>query len=207
MIGIPFSRASAKAVASRHLEIAVECLLERDPVVALGLRVLFRVGAVDPVDVGRLEHRVALHLGGAQHRRRVGGEERIAGAAGEHHDAVLLEMAQRPRALIGLADLRHVERRHGARRRAEPLDRGFQHSAFITVASMPIESAVGRDRLLPDIFTPRRMLPPPTTTPSVTPALRAAIRSVAMRSMVGWWMPKPSGPDSASPDTLTMTRR
>ena len=78
---------------------------------------------------------------------------------------------------------------------------------FMTVASMPMESAVGRDRLLPDILTPRRMLPPPTTTPSVTPAARAAIRSLAMRSMVGWWMPKPSGPDSASPDTLTITRR
>ena len=41
---------------------------------------------------------------------------------------------------------------------------------FITVASMPMASAVGRDRLLPDILTPRRMLPPPTTTPSVTPS-------------------------------------
>ena len=46
-------------------------------------------------------------------------------------------------------------------------------SPFITVASMPMASAVGRDRLLPDILTPRRMLPPPTTTPSVTPAVRA----------------------------------
>ena len=79
-------------------------------------------------------------------------------------------------------------------------------SAFITVASMPMASAVGRDRLLPDILTPRRMLPPPTTTPSLMPSARAAMRSLAMRSMVGWWMPKPSRPDSASPDTLTITR-
>jgi hypothetical protein len=62
-------------------------------------------------------------------------------------------------------------------------------SPFITVASMPMASAVGRDRLSLDILTPRRMLPPPTTTPSRTPSLRAATRSAAMRSTVGWWMP------------------
>ena len=37
------------------------------------------------------------------------------------------------------------------------------------------------------------MLPPPTTTPSATPSACVATRSAAMRSSVGWWMPKSLG--------------
>ena len=129
MIGMLFSRASAKAVASRTLRSRSNASCERDAVVTLGLRVLLRIGAVDAVDIGGLEDRVAFHLGGAQHRGGVGGEVGIAGAAGEHNDAVFLEMAERLAALVGFADLRHVERRHGAGRRAEPLDRGLEHQA------------------------------------------------------------------------------
>ena len=58
-------------------------------------------------------------------------------------------------------------------------------SPFITVASMPMESAVGRGRLSLDILTPRSTLPPPTTTPSVTPNLCAAMMSSAIASTVG----------------------
>ena len=146
MIGIRFSRASAKAVASITLQILVERLLMAELVVALGVRVLFRVGAVDAVDVGGLEHGVRVDLGGAQHGGRVGGEERIAGAAGEHHDAAFLEMPQRAPALIGLADLRHGQRRHAcAPRRRRARSRLSSTSAFITVASMPMASAVGRE--------------------------------------------------------------
>ena len=111
------------------LQIAVEGLLMARCVITLRLRVLLRIGAIDAVDIGGLENGVASHFGGAQHRGGVGGEERIAGAAGEHHDPVLLEMAQRPLPLVGLADLRHGERRHGAgagaeRSRSRPRARG-----------------------------------------------------------------------------------
>ena len=182
MIGIRFSRASAKAVASITLRSRSNASCRADPVVALGLRVLFRIGAVDPVDVGGLEHGVAFHLGGAQHRRGVGREERIAGAAGEHHDAVLLEMAQRALALVGLADLRHRRAPTWcapARRRARSRPPAPARSSRSPACPWRRRSA--RDRLLPDTLTPRRMLPPPTTTPSVTPSLRAATRSLAMR--------------------------
>jgi hypothetical protein len=58
-------------------------------------------------------------------------------------------------------------------------------SAFITVASMPIASAVCRDTPCVEASTPRSTLPPPTTTPMVTPSARAAARSAANVSMVG----------------------
>ena len=52
---------------------------------------------------------------------------RIAGAAGENDDALVVEMPQRALALVGLADLRHGQRRHGAGADAGPLDGRFQH--------------------------------------------------------------------------------
>ena len=48
-------------------------------------------------------------------------------------------------------------------------------SAFMTVASMPIASAVGRDSPSSEICAPRKTLPPPTTTPSPMPSSCAAI--------------------------------
>ena len=44
-------------------------------VVALGLGVLLRIGGVDAVDIGGLEHGLGVQLGGAQHRGGVGGED------------------------------------------------------------------------------------------------------------------------------------
>ena len=46
-----------------------------------------------------------MDLGRAQRRRRVGREERVAGAGGEDHDAALLEVAHRAAADVGLGDL------------------------------------------------------------------------------------------------------
>src|SRR5512140_2785882 len=65
-----------------HLAVLHERLVEGDLVVARGALVLHRVGGVDAVDLGRLEHDVGLHLPAAQRRRGVGGEERVARAGG-----------------------------------------------------------------------------------------------------------------------------
>src|ERR1700722_13234307 len=79
-------------------------------------------------------------------------------------------------------------------------------SAFITVASMPIESARARSIPLSAPWSPRKKLPPPTTTATCTPSSAAALRSPAMRCRVGACRPCVSGPISASPDSLTTTR-
>ena len=99
----------------------------RQPLEAGRLLVHLRVGAVDAIHIGRLEHRLRADLGRAQHRGRIGGEERVAGAAGEDHDRAVVEMAQRALALVGFADLGHGERRHGAGGRTGALERGFEH--------------------------------------------------------------------------------
>src|SRR5271170_1124752 len=79
-------------------------------------------------------------------------------------------------------------------------------SAFITVASMPIESARARSMPLSAPWSPRKKLPPPTTTATCTPSSAAAFRSPAMRCTVGACRPCVSGPISASPESLTTTR-
>ena len=80
-------------------------------------------------------------------------------------------------------------------------------SAFMTVPIIPIASAVGRASHSCAASAPRMRLPPPTTTPIVMPSARAATRSLTMPSMVGAWMPNSFGPENASPDTFTITRR
>jgi len=65
------------------------------------------------------------------------------------------------------------------------LDGRFQREAVHHRASMPMVSPVGRDTPREETSTPRTMLPPPITTATSMPSWRAAIRSSAMRSMVG----------------------
>ena len=129
MIGIRFSRASANAVAS--ITFRSRCIASSwvSRSYRCRRRVLLRVGAVDAIHIGGLEHGVALQLGRAQDRSRVGREERVAGAARKHDDSVVCEMPNRARALVGLADLRHRERRHRARRCAGALERELQARA------------------------------------------------------------------------------
>src|SRR5271166_2190538 len=79
-------------------------------------------------------------------------------------------------------------------------------SAFMTVASIPIESARARSMPLSAPWSPRKKLPPPTTTATCTPSSAAAFRSPAIRRMVGACSPCVSGPISASPESLTTTR-
>src|SRR5271165_443611 len=79
-------------------------------------------------------------------------------------------------------------------------------SAFMTVASIPIESARARSMPLSAPCRPRKKLPPPTTTATCTLRSAAAFRSSAMRATVGALSPNGSGPISASPESLTTTR-
>ena len=74
----------------------------------------------------------------AQRGRRIGREERVAGARREDHDAALLEVADRPPPDVRLGDLGHVDRRHApACTRPAVRARPARSSAFSTVASMP----------------------------------------------------------------------
>ena len=62
----------------------------------------------------------------AQRGGGVGGEERVAGAGGEDHDAALLEVAHRAAADVGLGDLGDRDRRLHARVHAVLLERVLQ---------------------------------------------------------------------------------
>ncbi|CAM5215263.1 hypothetical protein BTHI11S_03476 [Bosea thiooxidans] len=74
-------------------------------------------------------------------------------------------------------------------------------SAFITVPSMPIESAV-RSRPLLRPWTPRKKLPPPTTMPISTPSREAWAISAASSVRVRPSRPVPCGPARASPESF-----
>ena len=67
-----------------------------------------------PLTLVALSSRSALDLDRPQARRRVGREERIAGAGREDHAAALLEVAHRAPADVVLADFLDADRRHDA---------------------------------------------------------------------------------------------
>ena len=90
-----------------HLQVLLQHVHVGERVVALGGLVLARIGRIDAVDLGALQHRIEAHLGGAQGGGGVGGEERIAGAGGEDHHPALLHVAGGAAADIGLADGGH----------------------------------------------------------------------------------------------------
>src|SRR5687768_15353768 len=54
--------------------------------------------------------------------------------------------------------------------------------------------------------TPRKMLPPPITTPSSTPRRDTCASSATIASIVWRLMPKGSSPISASPESLSRMR-
>src|SRR5215475_12568826 len=91
-----------------YFQIALERLLMRQAIVALGIAILLRIGAVDTVDVGGLEHGLRTEFGRPQHGGGVRREERIAGSCRQQHHPSLLDVAQRTAPLVGLANLRHV---------------------------------------------------------------------------------------------------
>ena len=67
-----------------------------------------------------------MDLVGAQRRRRVGGEERVSGAAGEDHRSPLLEMADRAPPDERLGDRPDLDRGLDARRDGALLERVLQ---------------------------------------------------------------------------------
>jgi hypothetical protein len=95
-----------------HLEPLGDGLVEADPRIPLGSRIARRVGGVDAVDLGRLEHHLGTDLGSAQRGGRVRGEERISRPAGEDHRLALFEILQRLGAHVRLDDLLDRDRRH-----------------------------------------------------------------------------------------------
>ena len=84
-----------------------------------------RVDAVDP-RVGALQDGVGLDLGRPQRGRGVGGEERVARAAGEDHDPALLQVADGAAADVRLGHLRHLQRGHDPGGLIDPLERVLQ---------------------------------------------------------------------------------
>src|SRR6516164_2409426 len=51
-----------------HFQVALDCFLVGQAVIAFGVLVLLRIGAVDSIDVGRLEYRLGADLCRGQHR-------------------------------------------------------------------------------------------------------------------------------------------
>ena len=173
MIDRRLSRASAKAAVSITLRSRAIASSWVRRSIAHRVRIRLRIGRIDAVDLRRLQHRVAAQLGRAQHRGGVGGEERIAGAAGEHHHLALARgdggragghrsrrstastpptwsRADTPAALSARLERERVH--HG--RRACPWNRPSARS--IQPAAL--------------MRAPRMMLPPPITTAISNPA-------------------------------------
>src|SRR5258706_15600084 len=76
-----------------HLEVAHDRLVEADAREALRARIALRIGGVDAVALGRLDHDLGAHLAAAQRRCRVGREKGIGGSGGEKEDLALLPRA------------------------------------------------------------------------------------------------------------------
>ena len=174
MIGIRFSRASAKAVASMTLQVPLDRLLVAEPVVALGLGVLLRVGAVDAVDIGGLEHGLRIPVSAARSTAVVSVVKNgLPVPPASSTIRPLLEMSaaracgcrfRRPAAWRAPTCVRAS--------RAEPLDRGLQHQRSSSRSpACPWCRRSAATRPCSETSTPRKMLPPPTTTPSSTPSL------------------------------------
>src|SRR5712691_7663704 len=77
---------------------------------------------------------------------------------------------------------------------------------LMTVASMPMWSAATRSmpRVLAD--RPRKMLPPPSTTPTWMPSACTSLTSSASPARISSAMPCPASPASSSPDSLSRMR-
>src|ERR1700693_4795989 len=78
--------------------------------------------------------------------------------------------------------------------------------ALMTVASMPMWSAATRSIFLAAAATPRKKLPPPTTSPICTPVLTTSAISAARLLTRSGSIPKDPPPASASPLSLRTMR-
>ena len=116
--------------AIHHLQVLLNRFLMADFVVSLGLGVLFRISAVNPVDVRCLEHRLRLQFRRAQHGCGVGREERISGAGRKQNHAPLTEVLHGAFTVVSLTDRRHRQRRQRARLTSGPLDGRLKREAI-----------------------------------------------------------------------------
>ena len=129
----PFSRIERHTIfpskreggAIHYFQLAFQRLLMGQAVIAFGIAIVLRVGAIDAVDIGGFQHRLGTELGCPQHGSSVRGEERIAGSPCQQHHPPLLDVAQGAAPFVALADLRHAKRRHGSSCQA-----GFFHRAL-----------------------------------------------------------------------------
>ena len=78
--------------------------------------------------------------------------------------------------------------------------------ALITVASMPIWSAVERSIPRASYSLPRKILPAPMTIASWTPSAATSLISRANAASVSRSMPVPWAGASACPESLSITR-
>src|SRR5271166_5975773 len=115
-----------KGGAIHHLEVARDCLLVSQSLVALGVVVLFWVGAVDSIDISRFEHDIGTDLGCPQDRGRIGCEEWIARPCGKDDNATLLKVTQCTAPLIAFAQRRYGQRRHRPGHDPGLFERAFQ---------------------------------------------------------------------------------
>jgi len=142
-----------------HLEAALDRLQVRDLGQELRVRIESRIPVVDPLDpVLRHQDRLGVDLERPQRGGRVRGEERIARSGGEDDDPLLLEMAYRPPANVGLRDLGNLDRRLDARVRPSPLERvlerecvqqGGEHARVIRCR--PVHSFSGSSHATVDV--------------------------------------------------------
>ena len=137
----------------------------------------------------------------------VGGEVGVARACGEDHHPSLLEVADGPAADVGLGDLVHGD---GAEDpggdsgllqgvlQGEGIDHRGQHAHVV--------GAVARSMPMAVAASPRKMLPPPTTTPNSTLRSKGPLISRAMTCRVSGHRPNFFSPARVSPLTLSRTR-
>ena len=92
------------------LQTAVEDLLERDFAEFRRRGVLLRVGRIDAVHAGALQHHVGLDLDAAQRRRRVGREVGIRRAAPDDHHVARFEVFDGTGFGVVFADGFHADR-------------------------------------------------------------------------------------------------
>ena len=134
----PVVHAKRESGRVHDLQPALDRLLVRELGEERRGRVESRVTVVDAID-RVLPHQDGLgpDLERTERSGRIGGEERIAGTAGEDHDSAFLEVANRPPADVRLGDLGDRDRRETrvwANRRSSA---SWIVSELRTVASMP----------------------------------------------------------------------
>ena len=124
------------------LEALGDGLVEGEFVVFDGGGVFFRVGGVDAVDAGAFQQGVRTDLEGAEGGAGVGGEERVAGAAGDEGDAAPLEHLHRVVPHVVLRDGFHGRSRKDLRinafvldehREGEGVDDSGEHAHLVAV--------------------------------------------------------------------------